>query len=272
MGSSLSSLVTSGGPQPSSLSSTHISLSFSLGGQLKSSNSSDRGPAGASDWTSPSLLPARGVSHRLVRLLWSPPTSPCPINHFLSERSLFDRGNQEIPLYLLLISKPASPLNIKLWFWDDPGIDWAAWWAESDVIYCICVCVCVYERWRDPQHSTITQRKTDLHIQTTICATEISCHFTAFLENPGLQVCQCKSPVQYSVLGSNRGSSWPRHSPLLPSCPPKSLNQLTAKYHEWHVGKEKITKTEGSQPNLTKGILTTNILKKSINITSFFLP
>lgn len=32
-------------------------------------------PTGASDWTSPGLLPARGESRRLVRLFWSPATS-----------------------------------------------------------------------------------------------------------------------------------------------------------------------------------------------------
>lgn len=59
--------------------SSHLSLplllSVSLDGQLKSSDSGDRVPAGANDWTGLSLLLAPGVSRRLVRLLWSPPTS-----------------------------------------------------------------------------------------------------------------------------------------------------------------------------------------------------
>lgn len=68
IGSNLSSLVTCRGLQ-SSLSSSHLALAFSLRSQLKNSNSNDRGPAGASDWASPSLLPSCAVSWRIVCLL-----------------------------------------------------------------------------------------------------------------------------------------------------------------------------------------------------------
>ena len=163
MGFNPSSLVTCGVPQ-SSPSSPPPHTALSRDCQLKTSDGGDRGPAAESDWTGPSLLLARSGSRRLLRLLWSHPTSPCPINHFLCDWSFFDRGNQEIPLYLQLISKPASPLNIKRWLWDDPRKGWTAWWAESDVIY-----LCARRVGRDPRRGAITQRETDLHIQIRLC-------------------------------------------------------------------------------------------------------
>lgn len=158
--------------------------SFSLCGQLKTSYSGDRAPLVRVIGRAPAF--SRPVVW-VVRFLWSPLTSLCQINHFLSERGLFDRANQEIPLYLPLISKLALPLNIKWWFWDDPGIGRATWWAEPVVIYCRRV----FEWDRDPEHSAITQ-KTSSHT----CATKISCHFT---DKKKRRIPQCRAMRLYPV-------------------------------------------------------------------------
>lgn len=175
----------------------------------------------------PHLLLAHGVSRRFVRLLWSPPTSPCPINHFLSKLSLFDWGNQEFPLYLPLISKPALPLNIKWWFWDDPRTGRTTWWAKSDVIYCICACAKASETVR----CNHAERHRFTHQAT--CATKISCHFTAFsrisrfqlFTVPVVKEHSCKCPVRYSI---NSWSSWPRQSSLFFACPPRGLSLFSS--------------------------------------------
>ncbi len=54
-------------PQPPHPLTLPLSLFFC--GQLNSSDSSDRGPAGASDWTGPGPHPSLGLIQRLVRLL-----------------------------------------------------------------------------------------------------------------------------------------------------------------------------------------------------------
>lgn len=146
---------------------SHCSLSLFVCGQLNSRDGGDGAllePCWFEWLEKPHLLLAHGVSRRFVRLLWSPPTSPCPINHFLSKLSLFDWGNQEFPLYLPLISKPALPLNTKWWFWDDPRTGRTTWWAKSDVIYCICACA----KASETQCGAITQSGTDLHIRPPV--------------------------------------------------------------------------------------------------------
>lgn len=175
MGTGLSSLMTCWFSPPLPLHRL-APLFVSLCGQLKSSHSGDRVPAGASDWTSPSLLagPRCEKRARPSPLIFA--DFPCPINHFLSERRLFDQGNLEIPLYLPLISKPSLLINIKWWFWDDLRVGWATWWAEHSLIYYLYVCwVCYSNIYPTAQHHH-TEVKTS-------CALKISCHFIQFSGN-----------------------------------------------------------------------------------------